>query len=448
MTKDLTAGLPIKRILLFALPLLFGILFQQFYNIVDTVIVGQFLGVKALAGVGSTGSVNFMVLGFCNGLCSGFSIPVAKAFGARHDVVMRKDVANSIWLSAAFSLIITAFVCVFCRQILVAMKTPDDIFSYAYSYIFIIFAGIPFMVVYNLEAGILRALGDSRTPVVFLVLSSVLNIAADLLLICVFKMNVEGAAIATVFSQGVSGVLCFIHIKKRFTILKMNPGEMKPDRSCMTELCFSGIPMGLQYSVTAIGSLIIQTSMNGLGSNVVAGVTAAMKIHAFITSPLEALGSTMAPFTGQNIGARKIDRIEKGTLAASVCGFAVSGVILLIVLLFSRQLVGIFLDEADEEVLFYASRYLISTASFYCLLTLVLVVRFSIQGMGYSVVAILAGVMEMIARSIVGLFFAPRYGFAVLCFAHPLAWLLADLFLIPTFFICKKRVSRELLGDK
>ena len=188
--------------------------------------------------------------------------------------------------------------------------------------------------------------------------------------------------------------------------------------------------------------------MNGLGSNVVAGVTAAMKIHAFITSPLEALGSTMAPFTGQNIGARKIDRIEKGTLAASVCGFAVSGVILLIVLLFSRQLVGIFLDEADEEVLFYASRYLISTASFYCLLTLVFVVRFSIQGMGYSVVAILAGVMEMIARSIVGLFFAPRYGFAVLCFAHPLAWLLADLFLIPTFFICKKRVSRELLADK
>lgn len=264
MTKDLTAGSPLKCILFFAFPVYLGMLFQQFYNIVDTMIVGQLLGVKALAGVGSTGAINFLVLGFCNGLCSGFSIPVARTFGARANREMRKYVANSIWLGGVLSLILTSVVCISCRQILQLMHTPEDIFHYAYSYIFIIFLGIPFTVFYNLESGILRALGDSKTPVKFLVFSSLLNIACDLLLIRVFGMNVDGAAAATVFSQAVSCVLCFLYIRKKFDILQMTSEERKPALPFMMKLCGEGIPMGLQYSVTAIGSIIIQSSMNHL----------------------------------------------------------------------------------------------------------------------------------------------------------------------------------------
>ena len=443
MTKDLTAGYPIKRILLFAFPLYLGILFQQFYNIVDTVIVGQLLGVKALAGVGSTGSACFLILGFCNGICSGFSIPVARCFGAKQDSKMRRYVANSLWLSGFFAVILTTAVCILCRRILLLMHTPEDVFSYANRYLFIILTGIPVVILYNLEAGILRALGDSKTPLYFLIFSSVVNIGLNLLTIFAFHMNVEGPALATVFSQALSAILCAFYIRRKFAILRMEKGEATPSFPIMKELCGEGIPMGLQYSVTAIGSIILQTAMNGLGSNVVAGVTASMRIHAFLACPLEALGSTMAPYTGQNMGAEKFDRISKGTLSACLCGFAASAAILGIVLLIGKRLISIFLDVPDEDVIYHAYRFLLCTSGCYCFLTIVNVVRFSIQGMGFSSIAIISGVMEMIARSFVALILAPKFGFNALCFAHPLAWLMADLFLIPTFFICKKKITRR-----
>ena len=443
MTKDLTTGSPLRLILQFAFPTYLGMLFQQFYNIVDTVIVGKLLGIGPLAGVGSTGSLNFMVLGFCMGVCSGFAIPIAQKFGAREDSQLRKYVANSFWLAGFFSLVLTVPVCVFCRPILRLMNTPADVFEYAYRYIFIIFLGIPASFLYNILAGILRSLGDSRTPVLFLALSSAMNIALDIITIRLFGMGVEGTALATVISQAVSGIICFCYMKKRYDVLRMSAGERRPDKRCMARLCYMGIPMGLQYSVTAIGTLIIQATMNGFGSSAVAGATAAQRIHGFLACPLEALGATMAPYTGQNMGAGKHRRIGRGVLSASLCGFGCSGVIFVVVRLFGRSLVRIFLDVPEETVIGYATQFLTITAGGYCLLTLVNVVRFSIQGMGFSVLAIVSGVMEMLARTFAGLFLAPRFGFAAVAMAHPLAWIAADLFLIPAFFVCRKKIETQ-----
>ena len=441
MTKDLTTGSPLKLILYFAFPTYLGMLFQQFYNIVDTVIVGKLLGIGPLAGVGSTGSLNFMVLGFCMGLCSGFAIPIAQKFGAREESALRKYVANSFWLAAVFSALLTVPVCVFCRPILRLMNTPEDVFEYAYRYIFIIFLGIPAAFLYNILAGILRSLGDSKTPVVFLALSSCLNIALDIITIRLLGMGVEGTALATVISQAASGIICFFYMKKRYVVLRMNAQERRPDGRCMARLCYMGIPMGLQYSVTAIGTLIIQATMNGFGSAAVAGATAAQRIHGFLACPLDALGSTMAPYTGQNMGAGKLERISKGVWSASLCGIACSAAMYAVAAVFGRSLVCIFLDVPEETVIGYAAQFLTITAGGYCLLTLVNVVRFSIQGMGFSVLAIVSGIMEMIARAIAGLFLAPRFGFAAVAFAHPLAWIFADVFLIPAFLLCRKRIQ-------
>ena len=441
MTKDLTTGSPVKLILQFAFPTYLGMMFQQFYSIVDTVIVGKLLGIGPLAGVGATGSLNFMVLGFCIGVCSGFAIPIAQKFGAHEHGQLRKYVASSFWLAGIFSLVLTVPVCVFCRPILELMNTPEDVFEYAYRYIFIIFLGIPAAFLYNILAGLLRSLGDSRTPVLFLALSSAMNIALDIITIRLFGMGVEGTALATVLSQAVSGIICFFYMKKRYDVLHMSAPERRPDKRCMTKLCYMGIPMGLQYSITAIGTLVIQATMNGFGSSAVAGATAAQRIHGFLSCPVETLGATMAPYTGQNMGAGKHERIGQGVVSASLCGFGCSGVLFLVVKLFGRSLVQIFLDVPDETVIGYATQFLVIVAGGYCLLTLVNVVRFSIQGMGFSVLAIVSGVMEMLARAFAGLFLAPIFGFSAVAMANPLAWIAADLFLIPTFFVCRRKIA-------
>lgn len=441
MTKDLTTGSPLKLIITFTFPAFLGMLFQQFYNVVDTIIVGKLLGIGPLAGVGATGSLNFMVLGFCMGICNGFAIPVAQKFGAGDQVELRKFVANSLWLVAIIALVLTVPVCVYCRPILRVMNTPEDVFEYAYQYIFIIFLGIPAALLYNILAAILRSLGDSKTPVLFLALSSVLNIGLDIISIKLWGMGVDGTALATVISQGVSGVICFFYMKKRFTVLQMSREERRPDGAKMKRLCYMGIPMGLQYSITAIGSLVIQATMNGFGSVAVAGATAANRINGFLTCPIEALGASMAPYVGQNLGAGKLDRVSRGVIDASLCGFVSSGVLYVIIWLYGAQLTGIFLDAPDPAVTAYAVEFLRIVGAGYCLLTLVNVVRFSIQGLGFSVLAILSGVMEMIARCFAGLVIAPHIGFAAVAMGHPLAWLFADIFLIPAFLLCRKKVA-------
>ena len=445
-TKDMTEGPPLKLILGFFIPMLFGLLFQQLYNMADTIIVGKFLGVKALAAVGSTGSINFMIICFCLGVCSGFAIPVAQKFGEKNMKALRRFVANSGWLAAIFAVVMTFAVCIFCRDILVLMQTPEDIIEGAYSYIFVSFLGIPATYLYNLLSCTIRSLGDSTTPLIFLVFSSVVNVLLDLFTILVLDMGVAGAGWATITAQAVSGILCLIYMRRKFTILKMDEEEWKPDRHYMKILCNMGIPMGLQYSITAIGSVILQTSVNSLGSMAVASVTAGSKISMFFCCPFDALGSTMATYGGQNVGARKLDRIDKGLKAGTPIG-CIYAVAAFAVLLFMGQWVALmFVDPGETEILKNTQLFLIANSLFFIPLLGVNVVRFMIQGLGYPRLAILAGVCEMAARSFVGFCLVPLFGYLAVCIANPVAWIAADLFLIPAYRYVMKSLGRMFYG--
>lgn len=431
--RDMTKGNVFNIILGFAIPLLLGMLFQQFYSMVDTIIVGKYLGVSALASVGSTGSINFMIIGFCMGVCNGFAIPVAQKFGAGNFKKLRKYVFNSGFLAIVFSVVMTLIVCVFCRQILIAMRTPEDIIQGAYSYIYVIFLGIPATYLYNLLSGIIRSLGDSKTPLFFLIISSIINIILDLFLIIYMHMGVTGAAWATVIAQAVSGILCLIYMRKKYSVLKFESDELKIDGYCIRRLCYMGVPMGLQYSITAIGSVILQAAVNGLGSIIVAAVTAAGKISMFLCCPFDALGSTMATYTGQNIGAGKLERISEGIKKSMIIGSVYSIVALMISVFFGKSLALLFVNENEIEILAKVSENLIIIAAFYIPLCIVNVVRFTIQGMGYSTFAILAGVCEMIARALCGFILVPIFGYVAVCLASPVAWIFADAFLIPAY---------------
>ena len=439
MIKDMTHGSPTRLILGFAVPLLAGMIFQQLYNLVDTMIVGRFLGVQALAGVGATGSINFLVLGFGMGVCTGFAIPVAQCFGAREESRMREYVANGVWLSFGFAAVFTVLTVVFCRDILTLMNTPQDCFQEAYDYIVVIFAGIPLLLLYNLLSGYLRSLGDSRTPLFFLVLSSLLNVALDLLFILVFRMGVLGASLATVVSQGVSGVLCLLWIAARVPVLHISREEWTPRPRRMRVLCTYGVPMGLQYSITAIGCVVLQVAVNSLGSVAVAAMTASSKVLNFLACPFDALGSTMATYGAQNVGASRYDRLNRGVFAASAMGFVYSVAAFIVAWCFGRTLTGLFVEGAGNAALIdLAQQYMLVNVAFYPLLTLVNVVRFAIQGMDFSGFAIIAGVLEMIARSLAGITLVPALGFLGVSLGAPLAWILADLFLIPAYFRCRR----------
>lgn len=442
--RDMTSGSPAKLILGFFIPMVFGLLFQQLYNMVDTIIVGKYLGVQALASVGSTGSINFMIIGFCMGVCNGFAIPVAQKFGEKNYSLLRRFAANGAWLSIFFSITMTLIVCILCRHILVWMNTPEDIIDGAYAYIFVIFLGIPATYLYNMVSGIIRSLGDSRTPLVFLVMSSLLNVALDLFFIIVMKLGVAGAAWATVVAQAVSGICCLVFMAKRFEILRMTKEEAAPDKGIMVTLCNMGIPMGLQYSITAIGSIIVQVAVNGLGSMAVAAVTAGSKISMFFCCPFDALGSTMATYGGQNIGAKRLDRIGEGLKAAVLMGSVYSVAALAVLVFFGDRISLLFLDADQVEILGQVQQFLVVNAAFYFPLVLVNTVRFLIQGMGYSKLAVLAGVCEMVARSVAGFCLVPFFGYLAVCFASPLAWIAADVFLVWSYLAIMKKLKKTM----
>ncbi|MCM1493952.1 MAG: MATE family efflux transporter, partial [Muribaculaceae bacterium] len=308
-----------------------------------------------------------------------------------------------------------------------------------------IFAGIPATILYNLLSAHLRSLGDSVTPVIFLVMSAALNIGLDLLFILTLHWGVFGAAFAIVLSQGVSGLLCLLLIVVKFDILHLKRSDWRPSRSYIRNLLYMGLPMGFQYSITAIGSVVLQTSVNSLGSVAVASMTAANKISIFMVCPFDALGSTMATYGGQNVGAGKLSRLGEGLRSAILLGAVYAVISFTLLFFFSENLIQIFLspnESSVETVLTWARQFLLTNAAFYFPLALVNIVRFLIQGMGFSGFAVFAGVFEMLARALVGLFFVPLFGFTAACFASPLAWMFADLFLIPAFFHCKKQLQR------
>jgi MATE efflux family protein len=381
------------------------------------------------------------------GVCNGFAIPLAHKFGAGDYRGMRAFMMNAIYLSVAFAVVMTVLTVIFCRPILRLMQTPENIIDDAYIYIVIIFAGIPATYLYNLVSGVIRSMGDSKTPLVFLTLASVLNIILDLVLIIVIQMGVAGAALATVISQAISGVGCVIYSYFKFEILHTTKEERKVSREYMKTLCGMGIPMGLQYSITAIGSVILQSAVNTLGSDAVASMTAGSKIAMFFCCPFDALGSTMATYGGQNVGAGKIDRISAGLKSCSILGIGYS-ILAFIVLLFTGEYLAMFfVSNASAEVISNAHLFLIINSAFYIPLAFVNIVRFLIQGMGYSKFAILAGVFEMVARTLVGFAFVPVFGFTAACFASPVAWIFADIFLFPAYFHVFKKTKRMLASN-
>ena len=441
-TRDMTVGSPIKLIFGFFLPLLFGLLFQQLYNAVDTVVVGRFLGVSALAGVGATGALNFLILGFCTGTCAGFAIPVAQKFGEHDFAGLKRYAVNAIMISVMFSLVVGTIVSCLCRTFLEWMGTPADIIDDAFAYLFVIFLGLPVVMLYNVLFGIIRSMGDSRTPVLYLVVASLINVALDLLLIVVFHTGVEGAAIATVISQAISALLCVRYIRHS-QVLIITKEDWKVDWQCCKVLLGMGLPTGLQYSITAIGSIMLQTGINGLGSHAVAAVSTGNKVTQLICCPLDALGTTVATYGGQNIGAKKLDRISKGMRTCVAFGLIYSVIAFFLIKYLGPTLLSLFIGAEETSVLADAQYFIMHWVAFCAPLTFVYVFRFMIQGLGFSKLAVFAGVFEMLARGLISLFWIPAAGFEAVCFASPVAWIAADVFLVPAYLWVRKKLHRE-----
>lgn len=446
-SKEMTSGPCLPLIFNFTLPLLLGNMLQQTYSLIDAAIVGKFLGINALASVGASTSVVFLILGFCNGCCGGFGIPVAQKFGARDYVSMRRLVSVSLKLAGMMSVGIALITCLLCAFILRTMQTPENIFQDAYWYLLITFIGVPCTFFYNLLSSIIRALGDSKTPFWFLLFSTILNVLLDLLCILVFHWGVAGAAIATVFSQGVSAVLCYFYMYRKFEILRMQPADKRFRPELARQLIFVGIPMGLQFSITAIGSIMLQSANNALGTACVAAFTAAMRIKMFFLCMLESLGIAMATFCGQNYGAGKPERIWTGVKVASLMMIVYVAAVAIILWGFSEKFVLLFVDPSETEIIADAALFLHISVSFFPVLGLLCILRYSIQGAGYTKLAMFSGVSEMIARILVSVVAVPLWGFWAVCFGDPTAWVFADVFLIPAFIYVYRRlrliVARE-----
>lgn len=408
-SKEMTSGPCLPLIFNFTLPLLLGNMLQQTYSLIDAAIVGKFLGINALASVGASTSVVFLILGFCNGCCGGFGIPVAQKFGARDYVSMRRLVSVSLKLAGMMSVGIALITCLLCAFILRTMQTPENIFQDAYWYLLITFIGVPCTFFYNLLSSIIRALGDSKTPFWFLLFSTILNVLLDLLCILVFHWGVAGAAIATVFSQGVSAVLCYFYMYRKFEILRMQPADKRFRPELARQLIFVGVPMGLQFSITAIGSIMLQSANNALGTACVAAFTAAMRIKMFFLCMLESLGIAMATFCGQNYGAGKPERIWTGVKAASLMMIVYVAAVAIILWGFSEKFVLLFVDPSETEIIADAALFLHISVSFFPVLGLLCILRYSIQGAGYTKLAMFSGVSEMIARILVSVVAVPLW---------------------------------------
>ena len=445
MSSSMTKGNPLRVMLQFAFPLLVGTLLQQTYNIIDAAIVGQNLGAQALASVGASTSVQFMVLGFCMGSCTGFGIPVAKYFGAGDLAHMKKIIFNGAIVTAAIACIITALCALLCPRILQVLSVKSDIYDNAYSYLMIIFLGLPFTLLYNYLSSILRAVGDSRTPFLFLAFSAVLNIFLDLFFIIVAGWGCAGAAFATIASQAVSGILCLIVIVRKVEVLWLSKENRVVSKDAVAELLSMGLPTGLQYSITAIGSMVMQSANNGLGGDYVAAFTAGAKLKQFTMCPFDAIATSVSVFCSQNYGAGKFDRIRKGLWEGIAVGVGY-GIFAGIILIFAgRPLSMIFVSKDAAGVLDASAQYLRCMGYFYWSLGILNVTRMVTQGLGHSGRAFFSGVTEMIARTIVCMVFVGTFGYTAICFADQTAWIAACCYIAPTCFYCLKKISNNIV---
>lgn len=442
--NDMTVGSPTRDITRFAVPLICGYILQQMYLIIDAAIVGRFVGVNALAGVGASTSIMFLIMGFCNGACAGFAIPVAQEFGAKDFSKMRCYVSNAIRIAAVIAVVITVITCIFCDRILHLVNTQQEVFLDAYVFLMLNFLTIPFTVAYNVLSGFIRALGDSKQPFYFLIVSSVLNIVLDFILILGMGMGVEGAGIATMLSQAFASVLCWLYIRKHMTVLIPRGEERAYDDRKVGRLLNNGIPMGLQFSITAIGSIMLQSANNALGTVYMASFTASMRIKYLFTCVFENIGVAMATYCGQNIGARKLDRINSGIRAAIKISLVYFAFTFAVLYPFADWMMLLFVDGSKTEIISNAALYMRISCFFFPLLGLLTVLRYSLQGLGYSNLSMMSGVMEMIARCGVSLWLVPAFGFLGVCYGDPTAWAAADLFLIPAIILVYKKLKHKL----
>ena len=455
MTKELTKGNPFKLILFFAIPIFLGNVIQQLYNIVDTLIVGHTVSTNVMTGIGCTGSITFFILGFANGLTSGFGIKLSQCFGSGDTEALKKNIATSLILCAAMSVILMSIAIPLTSPLLKMMKTGKEYFDYAYWYLMIIFAGIAATVLYNMVAYALRAIGDSKAPLMFLAVSAVLNIGFDLLFILVFKLNYTGAALATVLSSLISGIASLIYMFWRYPFIRLKAKDFKTSSKLIFGQISIGLPMALQFSITAIGCIIQQTALNGLNDTnkgCVTAYTAAAKIHNFVDQTLFAIGTTVANYVGQNTGAEKYGRIKDCVFVSMIYVVICWIAGILLCLLLGNSMMGLFIDKSTgdgllyyDKIISYGKRFLMCQSSMYIMLGAILVYRSALQGMGRSSIAVIAGIMELIGRSVASFVLVKLLGYTGICFSDPIAWIAANLYLIPTYYviISKKKGSRE-----
>lgn len=425
MVRNLTTGNPGKQILLFSLPILIGNVFQQFYAMVDTIIVGKFLGNDALGAVGATGAVSFFIIGLVNGSSTGLTIITAKRFGAGDHAGVKRSILNCWQVAIVLAVVMTILSLLGIGPLMRLLKTPEDIFQQSLTYISIICGGLGATIFYNLNAAIMRALGDSRTPLIFLIVSSLLNVVLDLLCIAVFHMGVAGAAWATVVSQFIAGSLCLFYGLRHNEYLHTGSLFKKPDFREWAAHLQVGLPMGLQFSVTAIGSMVLQRAFNLFGTAGVTAFAAASKVDNLLTQPMMAIGTTMATYAGQNRGAGDYKRLMKGVRISFLFVMAAAGLAMLIKFITGDGFLMLFLDEKTPQIMEYADIYMLWTLVFYPFLGALFVFRNTLQGIGETLFPMLGGVSELVARSVISLTLPAMIGYLGVCLASPIAWIAA-----------------------
>lgn len=435
MKNDMTRGSILKSILYFTTFIFLGNLFQQFYNIIDSLIVGNVNGEDALASISATGPICFMFIGLLIGVSSGFGIKMAHVFGAKKFDLLRKYHAMAIFLSFVLGSAITFLLLVFNNLILKFMNTPDNIYIPTYIYIMIIYVGIVPTMFYNLCSSTLRAVGNGKMPLVFLIISSVTNIILDIVFVYYFSFGVIGAAIATVISQVFSVFISFIYIFKKYSFLKVSKIDFKIDKKIIFELLKQGVPMGLQFSITAFGVMVVQVELNKYGAEYIAGFGVSLKIQGIVMQLFIGLGIAISNFIGQNYGAKKFDRIKRGISYSTVISIIFSIIAIFLIKTFGNVIVESFVPNASYIMKKSASIYFNCVMYFYPCLALLFVYRNALQGFGRSDLSMLGGVFELIARVLVIVLLTSSYGYYGVCFSDSLAWVFALIPLIPLFFV-------------
>ena len=442
-TSDMTVGNPVKLIIWFMIPMFLGNVFQQFYNIADSIVAGQFIGVDALAAIGSTGSLMFFVTGWLNGLSSGFAIIVSQMFGAKKYDDMRHYVAMSIYLMFGFTVVMTVGLLILNEPILRLMNSPEDLMGDVMSYMGIIYAGLIVTAAYNSLAAFLRALGDSKSPLYFLIISATINVV----LIKFFGMGVEGCAYATVVAQAISAICCLIYIVKKYPILHLEKKNFELRRGSMSKLMALGIPMALQFSITAIGTIIVQGAVNVYGAVHMAGFSAAGKIQNIITMVAVSMGATIATYVGQNRGAGRMDRVREGVRYSWLMLLAWSVIEMVLMYFCGKYFTYLFISPSETEVVAVSVTYFRTVFWAYPFLCTIFLFRNALQGMGYGLVPMLGGVFELVARAAIVFFVAGKTSFAGVCLADPMAWIAALIPLIPYYYYVMRKYKKYELAQ-